>query len=476
MKLYSVCVLGFGVFLASCGGGGTPVAGIDRGGPPAPAAIVSKGTITGFGSIVVNGIRYETDGATFDVDGNPGTQADLRIGQVVVVQGTIADDNSSATASSVAFNDLVEGPITGIVTATGTITVLGQVVTIDADTSFDDNINPPSIEGLAVTDIVEVSGFYLSDGSISATRIEKKLPGGEFEVTGIVSNAGADTFQINNLLVDYSAAQVRNFPGGAPEDGQLVEAKGDEFGGELVASEVEFKLGDLPGGAGDRAEVEGSITDFTSSSAFEVEGIPVTTNGGTSYVNGEAPDLALNRKIEVEGSIGTDGALAASGIEFKLSNFIRVEGLVEVRNGTQLTILGITIDTNALTRFEDKSSLDDRDFNVNDVNVGDYIEMRGYDEDPASIPPMVVATLVEREDFRGEIAVRGFVDLDSLNDPQFSILGVTIQTDTGTQFRDAGGQSIPAADFFSSAEGRLVEAKGSPANGGIAATEVQFET
>ena len=476
MRLNSICILAFGAVLAACGGGGgTPVAGIDRGGTPAPAAIVSKGTITGFGSIVVNGVRYETGGAIFEVDGNPGTQADLRIGQVVVVRGTVADDNSTATATSVVFNDTVEGPISAIDKVAGTIGVLGQIVSIDADTSIDDSISPPSIEGLAVADIVEVSGFFVADGSIRATRIEAKPPGREFEVTGIVSNAGAGTFQINDLVVDYSnATQIRNFPGGVPEDGQLVEAKGNANGGGLAASEVEFKGTDLPGGAADRAEVEGFITDFTSASAFDVEGVPVTTSGSTTYVNGDASGLALNRKLEVEGSIGTNGILAATKIEFRqLSNFIRVEGLVDARSGSQLTILGIAIETNTLTRFEDKSSQDDENFEINDIVVGNYLELRGYEEGPDSNPRRVIATIVEREDFDGEIALRGIVE--SVSDPQFSILGVTIQTAAGTQFRNANGQSIPAADFFSNAEGRLVEAKGSESNGGIAATEVQFE-
>jgi hypothetical protein len=36
-------------------------------------------------------------------------------------------------------------------------------------------------------------------------------------------------------------------------------------------------------------------------------------------------------------------------------------------------------------------------------------------------------------------------------------------------------QVIPAGDFFAQAMGRLVEAEGSPSNGGILASEVEME-
>ena len=45
----------------SSGGGG--VAGIGGSG------YVSSGSVSGFGSVFVNGVEFETDSATFDVDG-----------------------------------------------------------------------------------------------------------------------------------------------------------------------------------------------------------------------------------------------------------------------------------------------------------------------------------------------------------------------------------------------------------------------
>ena len=471
MKIWAGITVLAAMALTACGGGGgEQTAGIDARGNPVAVGVVSKGTISGFGSIIVNGVRYDTSAAAFDIDGSDGVQSDLAVGDVVTIRGTVNDDGTSPTASSVTFDDAVEGPVQAIDTGASTITVLGQLVLIDADTSFDDSISPASIAGLAVDDIVEVSGFILADGSISATRIELKPAGSEFEVTGVVTNLTATTFDINALTIDFSAAQLDNFPNGTPEVGQRVEAKGMSLGagGELLATRVELKDANLGGNDGDLAEVEGFITRFVSATDFDVEGIPVTTTGSTAFVNGTSADLALNRKVEVEGSLNAAGVLVATEVELKLASFIRIEGRVDAVGAASVTIFGVVINTNAVTRFEDKSSADLEIFNLSNVNVGDYLETRGYEDATG-----VVATQVERDDFRGEVAIRAFVD--SVSDPNFSIRSVPIETDAGTEFRDVNEQPITAGVFFGQALGRLVEANGAESNGGILADQVELE-
>ena len=470
MKIFGISALVLSVTLAACGGGGNSVAGIDARGGPTRVSTVAKGTITGFGSIIVNGVRYDTATANIDNDGIAGVLSDLNVGQVVVVKGTLDTGGATGLAESVSFGDLVEGPISAIDIVAGSITVLEQMVFIDADTSFDDSISPPSIGGLALNDTIEVSGFIRADGSISATRIEDKPAGTEFEVTGNISNLTASTFQINNLVVDFSAAQLDDFPGGILQDAQLVEAKGNSLGGagELLGTRVEFKGNNLGADDGDHVEVEGFITRFVSASDFDIEGIPVTTSGATTFANGTAADLAINRKLEVEGTINAAGVIAASKVELKLSNFIRIEGLVEAKAAASVTIFGIQIGVSNLTRLEDKSAADVRPFGLTDVNVGDYLETRGYEDATG-----VVATRVEREDFNGNVALRAFVD--SVSDPNFTIRSVIVETNGGTTFRDLNNQVISSTAFFGQAMGRLVEADGTPSNGGILADEVQLE-
>lgn len=201
---------------------------------------------------------------------------------------------------------------------------------------------------------------------------------------------------------------------------------------------------------------------------FEVEGIPVITNDSTVFRNGESGDLALNTKVEVEGPMDANGIITATKVEIKLANFIRIEGIVESVTDTLVTIFGVQINTDSLTRFEDKSAVSLDVFGQININVGDYLETRGFE-----IATGIVATRVEREDFDGEVAIRAFVD--SVSAPNFTIRGVPIETNAATVFRDTMEQVILAGDFFAQAMGRLVEAEGSPNNGGILAREVEME-
>ena len=160
--------------IAACGGGASgTVAGIDGGGalPPMATGVTSQGPITGFGSIIVNGVRYDTSGATFTIDGVAGTEADLAVGQIVTVQGTLNSNGTTGVANTVLFDDAVEGPIESIDLGTSSMVVLGQTVIINGDTSFEDDISPRSLDGLSPGDVVEVSGYRNSSDEVVATRI-----------------------------------------------------------------------------------------------------------------------------------------------------------------------------------------------------------------------------------------------------------------------------------------------------------------
>ena len=167
--------------------------------------------------MIVNGVHYATTDATILVNGVAATEGDLAIGQVVRIEGTVDAGGTTGTARSVSFDDDVAGPIESIDLASGRLVVLGQSVQTGAATSFDDSIVPRSLEGLAVGDRIEVSGLVAADGVINATRIERSTAAGELDVRGTVSGLDSDAtrFDINQLEVDYSAAQLEDFPAAA---------------------------------------------------------------------------------------------------------------------------------------------------------------------------------------------------------------------------------------------------------------------
>ena len=492
-----ILTLAFAIALAGCGGGssggpgGGTQPGIDRLG-------VRSGTVTGFGSIIVGGDTFDVDMAEFEVDDDSSgsSQDDLNIGDTVIVT---FDPATPGVAQTVFSDDAVEGPIGGIGPdldknlQAGQLLVAGQTVTVDAETSFDDRIQPASFDGLAVDDLVEVNGFFDANGGIRATRIEPSQGGIDgVEVHGFVEglDTNAQTFSINALDVDYGTEPAiidDSFPNGTFANGDFVEVKGTSFGagGELLATKIEP---DGPGVVDDgtfdnfdevELEAEGFITRFASATDFDVSGFPVTTTAGTVFEGGDATDLGPNVKVEVDGDLNASNVLVATKVSIRRSNNVRVTALVDevdAAAGT-LVVLGIEITVDASTRREDKSAAEQEPFGLEHINVDDYVEVRGG-VDPSGNSDLL-ASLLEREDrpndMEGETELRGFVD--SVSQPSFVIAGVTIETDGNTEFRDANDMPMSANDFFNALQSDdLVDVQGTETGQTtLVAEEVEFE-
>jgi len=462
--------------VAACGGSSSntnrveDTGGIDAGGTP--SATMSVGSITGFGSVIVNGVHHDTSQAVITTDDQPATEADLKVGQVVRISGTTS--TSATNIEKIEFDDDVEGPVQSIDRTAGSLVVLGQNVLTDGSTVFDDNITPASLDGINVDDFVEVSGFRNSSGDILASHIEKKPAGGEMEITGFISglDTAALTFMMGQLLVDYSAATLTDFPNGVLSNGDLIEAKGTQLGtnGELLATSVEFEDDDPAEDA--EVEIEGLITRFVSATDFDVSNLPVTTNGQTVFEGGTAADLALNVKIEAEGSIDAQGVLVAEKIEFKRATDTRIEALVDGVDAAagRLVMLGITVELTSSTSLEDDLN-NLRQFSINDINVGDWLEVRGGESSVTE--NVLVAVRVERDDPDNEARIRGIAE--NVAAPSFEILGLAVDTTAGTRFENELDAVISDVDFFAAAEGRLVEAKGNLNGIRFAATEASLE-
>jgi hypothetical protein len=468
------------LLVAACGGGG---GGSSRSAPPTDGTpnpgstkpVVVTGAINGFGSVIVNGVHYDTSGAEVRIEDQPGTEDDLRVGQVVRIEAEV-DDKGGARARLVEQHRLLQGTVQSVDATCSTMTVAGQVVKIDDDTSFDDSMTPGTNGCVTVGERVEIHGFADSDGGARATRVEPADAGDlEIEVKGIVSglDAPANRFQVGDLVVDYTTAALDGFGAGGPANGHFVEVEGRELlsGGALKATRVHFEDGALDGASGSEAEIEGLVTRFASATDFDVAGQRVTTTTATSFVGGSASDLALDVKVEAEGKMDANGVLVATMVAFRHQASVRlaarVDG-VDAAGGT-LQVLGLTIVVSDTTRKEDHQG-DDHFFALADLRVGDWVEIRGYPE--ASAGGRIVATMLERDDAEDSVEMRGrAADLAA---PRFSILGVNVETTPATEFEDAGVE-IDSATFFARASGQVVDARGAWDGTSITAERVEIE-
>jgi hypothetical protein len=350
--------------------------------------------------------------------------------------------------------------------------VLGQTVVISADTSFDDSLSPASLAGVTIGDILEVSGMPGADGTLHATRIEKKPAGTALQVIGTAAatDLTAKLLKINALVVDFSAATLIGFPSTGPKDGDLVQANGTSLdsGGALQATRLELRTAtELKADTDGQMELEGLITRFTSATDFDVAGRPVTTSSTTMFEGGAAGDLALNARVEAEGSVNSAGVLSALKLEIGHPADFRITGQVDSVDTTAGTVLimGIQAAVGALTRFEDDSSQHVETFSLSDVHSGDWLQIRGTLSGSGG---SVEATRMDRLQPQSNVFLTGAVAAAA--QPNFTILSTTIATTPATQFANG----LDAATFFTSPVGKIVSVKGSWNGTVLTAGQVQL--
>jgi|GEM_PF-2112284 len=295
------------VYLSACGG--LSVSGTDGTGDGS-IQVTSIGTIERFGSIVVNGIRYDTSNALFTLDNETGGQADLFAGQVIVLQGSINADGKTGIANTVVFNTTILGPISEVDPLEPKFTILGQTIWVDESTRFD---GVALFAQLQVGQTSRISGFFNAEGQLVATHVAVLNQTVESELTGVIQqlDTNAQTLRINDLTVDYAtisgtAAILQN--------GQVIHIKGSLNAERVfIASAIESAALQL-GTIGQTVELEGLITGIDDQQHFSVNGVPIVTSSNTVFENGSALDIGLNARIEVEGSLNSDNALVAEKI------------------------------------------------------------------------------------------------------------------------------------------------------------------
>lgn len=433
------------VGLTSCGGGTLASVGGGTGGTG-----IVFGAVTGFGSVIVKGVEFDVSAATFSDDGaQRSDDSFLRVGMVVKVVGTIGANGSAGSASSVTFNTDFSGPVSNRDPAANTFEVLGQTVQVSASTVFDGI----SFATLQDGNVVDVSGFRDASGTLVASWVglvsATLQSGATVEVQGTVTAVTPGVaFQIGSLTVNYA---------GSVAQGSFVDVNGtfDSGTGTLTAQSVQALKTGLGTKEGDDVEVEGFIDRFTSASDFTVAGQAVATNAGTQYVNGTAADLALNKKVEVEGSVGANGVLLASTVKFAPLTKWQIDATVDAADAATDALqffngsgTPVTVYAAADASYGDESFEDMRPFAFADIHAGDYLEVRGY---TAAGTGRLVATQVLRQDPQTACELKGPVTSVDQPNTQFVMLGVTADTDSvTTKFLSADETSESSGQFYNS--------------------------
>ncbi len=335
--------------LTSCGGGS--VAGVGSGGTGiVTAKATSVGSITGFGSIIVNGVRYDDSSASIGDEDGARNRSDLKLGMVVRVQADVSS-NGGATATSITFSSELLGPVSAVGTGGASFTIIGQQVLTSASTVFDGSL-AQGAASIQTGQFLEVHGFLNpANNTLQATLVERKSAPSLYKISGLVQQlqSASKTFQIGNEVISFASAAAADLPTGLA-NGLLVKLR---LVPQVPDAGAPWKItrasNDTPSNADvEKFELEGLITELTSNSQFRVSGQLVDARSA-SFPDGTGT-LALGARVEVKGVLQA-GVLIASQVKIEKPSDKRIELFGPVANvntsAQTFSVSGVTVSYSA---------------------------------------------------------------------------------------------------------------------------------
>lgn len=358
------------LFMVACGGG------VESGGTGGSieASYVS-GPITGFGSVIVGGVRFDDSSASLsvtDADGTSRSRDDLKLGMTINVRGAPIATDDSSVASSIVYGSAIVGPITLIDTTASRLTVLGQLVDVLPTTVFDTSLSG-AINALVVGDVIEVYGLFdPATQRYSATRIERKASASLFRLRGVVTNLDtiANTFMVGAERISYAA--LPGLPAGLV-NGSIVRIDLQTTQDNGVRAAARLSNGVTTPQNRDEVRIEGLISAFMNSRNFSVDGVRVDASAAT-FPNGEP--AAPGVRVAVRGAVN-NGALSATRVDVKSQSQVETDGFQlrglitsdPDRVAQTFVLRGVTVSYAGTVEFNHGTALD--------LAIGKNVEARG---------------------------------------------------------------------------------------------------
>ncbi|MEE8364242.1 MAG: DUF5666 domain-containing protein [Gammaproteobacteria bacterium] len=412
----ALAITGLVGMLIACGGGGGSLTSV---------SVVTKGVITGLGSIWVNGVEYETpDGGSYSNDDSTSTIASYEIGQVVSLRGRRHGDGVSGTATEVEYEAEIEGAASG--GAINGVTILITPTTNVTKATLD--INDDLIDGSRY----EVSGFWLDNTTIEATFIKDDDDSGSGgdgidEVKGFVEAPNLDPLALTVRGVTYTYIGTP-----AVSVGDLVEIHFDPLNNIASRVELEDDFFDNQG-HGQEVELEGAVnmdpTDLAGCPADAdflidrtcIDWDSVPSDGWMDGLTGEA-DMESGLRVEAEGHFNATGDLLIAEKIKGRGNRVRITAVASNVGTGGFDVFGGTIQVTTQSGLTDSNG-------ASIVN-GAGLEIRGIRTGPTSV-----------------LAIR--IKDDSVNSTSIHVLRAKVDENGA----DSGAQTITVMGVTSDADG-----------------------
>lgn len=480
----SLLVLAISGALTACGGSSSDSTNDNTSGEnnnddtSTTTTVVSEGVITGFGSVYVNGQRYRSESAEIAVGDSPAAdEAQLKVGMVVTVAASASDSGEDPEAQQIRYEEHLQGPVSFIDRNAEQIEVLGQTVTFDDLTEFEDT----DIDTLAVGNVIEVSGYIHDNGNFYATLVELETDETEIKLKGEIANLDttALTFTVSELTVDYSSTEYDDMTVDDLADGLFVKVEGEQYDSDtqtLTATSVENKEDNDIDDDAEEITIAGIVKGYDSDAgSFTVNRYEFVVNDQTEFEDGSLDTLANGIVVKVEGRIEGE-QLIAEEVEFKAKDArSKLEGQVTDINAENETFVvnDTTFGVTPETQYEDESDLDERSFTFDNIAVNDWLKVISRQDDQGNTIALKVKR-IDQEDREGEIKGR----VSDVTAEGMTIANVAVVFSENTEF-EGEDDNISVERFIELVQSNpavIVEVEGEYDGDTLIATEVEVET
>ncbi len=360
---------GSGVILAEGGIGGSGVV---------------MGSITGFGSVYINGVEYDTSNTQFYRDGKRAKQDDFSLGENIEMTGSVDALTGTGVADKISYDSDIKGVVTVASSDNHSLRIMGQ----DVETTPLTVLNGfEQLQDLTIENYVEVSGSRNSEGVLIASSIKLIAPffmnnSSSIAIEGEITRINEDLKMIlvQDTIVDYSAVEDLNSAENKPKIGQYVEVESalnyiqDKI---LIASSIHSETPYQRFEKGTLLAVKGLVTDFDLNfpSHFRVAGQPVVITDKTKLITGKLDDIFSDTILSVEGLVNENGELVASTVIVLPLVQEKESGIIESIDNNKIRLNGKDIIINTSTLLIDQSSQKRKDIKIENLLVGTHIEV-----------------------------------------------------------------------------------------------------
>jgi Domain of unknown function (DUF5666) len=481
-----VCAFLACLMLSSCGGEG----GVGSGGTgiTSIASGTHTGTVSGFGSVIIEGTKYNDSSALVSDESDPfniKTVATSSVKLGMQVRANFSANAAGAAIEKLAITPALIGTVTNV--SANLLTIANQTVVIKS--SIPTNSFPTVLDGFAGTsgpasgDRIIVFGSADATGAVIATRIElldnsstvTRLSG---TVTNLLNTGSAQRFTLNGLKIEVNASTLRTSSTAALAQGDRVtvllmnDPTGQASGSYVAAKALLIEDRNSVVNTGQPWRIGGPIYQLNTASRTFFIGNSLISYASANFSAASAAALQEGTIVRAEGvltttptsAVGAQAALPAADIQIiSNSEKIKISLFGTVSNfssSASFTVRGALVNASSGVTFNNG--------NVSNLTDGALVELEGTVENGTVKP-----TKLEFKNSPSNLTQSfiGVVSNYQATSGSFQINRINSQLVQSTVFKGFDGGANMALGF---ADGVIVKITGAFAQGVFVVSEVRL--